>query len=203
MLRKLTTLAAAGVLSLGLSSAANADFISGTIGFSGSLPFASLGDVVSDITLFTPQDPTGASVGTGDFAGSTPAPATTGPIDINAPGGTIFEVDGFTFELLSVSGVLTDPLACNPLGLCTDEIRFLMTGVVSAAGFDDTLWNGNFTANGTCLQEGDACADDGKSATWSSTIVALDREVPMPIPGTLLLVGLGLLGAHTVRRRAA
>lgn len=203
MLKKLTLTAAAGVLSVGLSANANAAFINGTLSFADGLN--TLGNIVSDLTVFELGDPTLAFGGTGAFVGANNMVADVEDLDTSSPAGIdIFAVDGFTFTLSSVALDERDPPNCAG-GSCTDRIEFDMTGTVSGNGFETTAFTGNFTANGSCVQAGSSgrCQPDTQSGSWSASIVALGAEVPVPVPGTLGLIGIGLLGLRLARRRRA
>lgn len=85
-------------------------------------------------------------------------------------------VDGFSFELTSVSR-----------GFTSDPDSFLIlegTGIISAAGFDDTL--------GTWIFTGDTTG--GGTFSWSAGTSAM-----VPEPGVLALLGIGLIGFATRR----
>ncbi len=82
-------------------------------------------------------------------------------------------IDGFSFELTSVAEGFTN----------TPDMFLVLngTGIIRAAGFDDTLgiweFTGDTTRNGTF--------------TWSA--VNTPAPVDVPAPGVLALLGLGLL----------
>ena len=78
-------------------------------------------------------------------------------------------IDGFGFELTSVTR-----------GFTNDPDTFLVlegTGIISAAGFDDTLGTWSFSGDTT-----------GSTFSWSAGTTAV------PAPGVLVLLGMGLIG---------
>lgn len=205
-MKQLASIAAASLLSLGLSAPVSAAFINGSLSFGNT--FDSLpGEIVNNATFFEITSPTApTSAGTGDFAGVPPTPAIASDIDINSAAGTvIYSVDGFTFTLSSISNVQTTALDCNDIGLCSDDIAFDITGTVSAAGFDDSLFAGSWTAQGSCAGSDASCSNlENASASWSSSLTALGQSVPppsVPEPGTLALLSLGMVGFGVARRR--
>lgn len=205
-MKQLASIAAASLLSLGLSTSVNAAFINGSLSFGNT--FDSLpGEIVNNATFFDITSPTApTSAGTGDFADVPPEPAIASDIDINSAAGTvIYSVEGFTFTLASIANVQTTALDCNAVGLCSDDIAFDITGVVSGAGFDDSLFAGSWTAQGSCAGSDASCTDLATaSASWSSSLTALGQDVPppsIPEPGTLALLSLGMIGFGVTRRR--
>jgi hypothetical protein len=202
-MKQLASIAAASLLSLGLSTSVNAAFINGSLSFGNT--FDSLpGEIVNNATVFDITSPTApTSAGTGDFAGVPPTPAIASDIDINNAAGTvIYSVSGFTFTLASIANVQSDALDCNALSLCSDDIAFDITGLVTGNGFDASLFAGTWTAQGSCAGNNGDCTDLATaSASWSSSLTALGSAPSVPEPGTLALLSLGMIGFGVARRR--
>jgi hypothetical protein len=203
MLKQAMLTAAAGVLSIGLSATAYADFIDGSVSFSDGLDNPS--NIVSDLTLFELGDPTNASGGNDDFSSLSGQQATVSDIDTDNPAGDLFAVGGFTFTLSAISGTIASPPECLA-GLCGDEVTFDIAGTVSGNGFETTNFIGNFTAQGTCREAGNSgrCQPGTQTGSWSASIVTLPgSDTEMPVPGTVGLLGIGLLVFRFIRLRRA
>ena len=128
-----------------------------------------------------------------------------GPIDTVTPGGTLYQVGGFTFSWGTISSDTNQALSCIG-SLCTDTRALQIQGTVSGNGFDATEFAANWTSNGACAkaQGSVSCVAGTYSASWSSSVVALGTPpVDMPTPGVLLLMSAGLLGLAYQRRRKA
>jgi hypothetical protein len=181
--------AAAAVVLVGASFAANA----ASIAMFGALQAHEVGDIVNDMTLFELQPMTAGAGG-----GIAPFTAPHARIDLDAPGGIIHEADGFVFELLAVDQVARSERSCRD-NACLESVSVIMSGSVSGNGVDAMPWLGRFAATGACLMDGDTCDDASKVATWSVSITS-PALTPMPVPGSLALLALGLLGIYARRR---
>jgi hypothetical protein len=181
---KLTQLFGALAVAAGLfTSAANAATIKGEINI-GAVGTASI-DFTANTVTFSPSSPlNNAIVGnsTDDFA--TLAPALTlgsykdftyDPLTVSNP---IWTFGGVSFSLMSITSIVEDT---------TPDLSLVLfgTGYASAAGFEDTLGKWSFSADKV-----------GSNFSWSSTAAAVPEG-----GATLALLGLGLIGLESARRR--
>jgi hypothetical protein len=161
---------------------ANAAFVTGEIAFGGS----TVGD---DWTTATQIDFLGVNVtgGTGDFAG--------------VPFGTLVTIqDPFVFDPAG-SGAVDPFWTFNSGGLIysfaledwminerqVDFLDLTGTGTVSITGYDDTPFNWALSLD--------------EAGEMIAAVSMSNSPVPLPEPGTLGLLGLGLLGMGIARRR--
>ncbi len=208
---KIKILSAAAILCALFNGPAHAVFITGSVSFADGFDLVptpanltciiDCGTDVFDINNAVNSYSPGSA--TGDFVGT--ASALASDISLAALPFVMFTTDtGFSFTASSIMETSSSSLSCTG-GLCNDSILYSISGIVSGAGFDNTAFSGNWTANGACIESGGACQDGTQSGSWSSSVVALGREpeTPVPVPGTLLLLGAGLAGLRIVSSRKA
>ncbi|MBT8131925.1 MAG: PEP-CTERM sorting domain-containing protein [Gammaproteobacteria bacterium] len=99
------------------------------------------------------------------------------PLDLNNP---LWAVGGFSFAITAIDSI-------NRIDTSGADFLLLSgSGLISAAGFDDTLGTWTFSADSA----------DGIDFAWSSTAA----PSPAPEPGILMLLGMGLIGSIGARR---
>ena len=165
-------------LLLAATSTASAISINGMINFTGggTITADSTGTAVDTITFNTTKVNDDAFLQTGNFSGLEGQTAAFSDFNIsNALPTTLWSVGPFTFQ---ISNVLVNTVTTGNLFTTTSLSG---TGIISAAGFDDTSAEWVITANGTDTR-----------VSFSSTAV--------PAPAGAALLGLCLLGFGFARR---
>jgi len=177
-MKKIISLAAASLVLLFTASTASAVQIDGMINFIGGgvVNADSSGTAVQTVEFSTTNVNDDAFLQTGDFAGLEGTAASFSDFDVtNALPTTLWSVGGFTFNITDV--LVNTIVPGNFFNTTTLE----GTGIISAAGFEDTAAQWVITANGTDTR-----------VSFSSTAI--------PAPAGAALLGLSLLGFAFARR---
>jgi len=198
------TVASAAVIVLASQSATAIPIIGG-ITFSDGLTTLSGTStaIVSDLTAISPGATTLAQACGGLFAtGGACIPSSgtfasaftlTSPI----PTQIVYTYNGFVFTVSSLAGAINrSGLVCGGT-TCSDSLSFTGTGTVTGPGnLEPSLFTMVWSATGTCTAgaAAAACLAGSASGTWVARVTALAE------PGTLVLLGLGILLIGFVRR---
>ena len=167
------------LLSITIIGTAEAVFINGNISFGGGLK--STNDLsITNVIDFDPQTAIVSTTVSGDFTAAGIIPfvttATFQDFQFNpfVPNNPVWTTTGFSFSLTSLVVDEQDD----------DSIVLLGSGEMSKVGFDPTPFLWSFSANRTL-----------------ETVAFAATNSAVPEPGTLLLVGSGLLGLAWLRRK--
>jgi hypothetical protein len=177
-MKKFISLLTASLVLLCAASTASATLISGEINFTGGAVVTadSAGTAVDNIVFSTTKVTDDAFLQTGDFSGLEGTSATFSTFNVaNALPTTLWTVGDFTFSI-------TDVLVNTISGAGSFKSTLLQgTGIITAAGFEDTSAEWIITANGSSTR-----------VSFSSTAI--------PAPAGAALLGLSLLGFGFARR---
>jgi len=145
--------------------------------------------------------PSGGGTGTFDTGSA------TGDLSIfaNLTGGTIKDLTFSPFAAIGTfysitSGLMTLTFDLTDLTVVNQNAGFLTmsgTGLMQLAGYDDTEANWNFSG-----QSSNGAAPRA-TFSWSAGVSAIAPPQEVPEPGTLALLGLGLLATGFIGRRKA
>ena len=202
---KIKTISAAAALAM-VAGSAMAVPIVGTASITGFFDTysATPNRIVSDLNTIDVSSAALVGGTTGNFAPNGIATASDFTIAPFAPG-LIYTFNGFTFQVQSIASLQRTAPTCTTQG-CADALAFDIFGTVSKVGFDNTLFQGQWTGNGSCglntATAGD-CLPNTKSGSWSVSLSAAGQPVTIPEPSSLALVGLALAGLGLVASRKA
>jgi hypothetical protein len=202
--------AAAIILASGLlAGAAHATTINGAVTVSDGLQGAgflpcSTSSIVGDCTQIKPSGPGNTSGGSGDFSGENGlANAIVQAWVFATPGAVNNEIctPNFCFDITFATAPVKGTPLCSG-GSCSDTETITISGVVTGAGFDATLFTGSLGLTGSCPGPGNGVLCSGAaSGGYTYSLSATGQPLQTPEPGTLALLGLAFLGAGAARRR--
>ncbi len=206
---------AIGLFLIGSAAPAFAVSINGSISFSDGFNLPSLGQTTSVVSQLSNIDVlNGAGITlangcTGSFGTCTSVLIANGgasDFTIGTAPVLVFQYNGFAFTITSFDTVDRGDFTCDLFG-CDDSLEFRGAGTVTGNGFDESIFNIRWTANGSCVADATStgCAGD-QSASWSASISA--RGIPRadgitPEPSTLFLMVIGLFGVGVLIRQRA
>jgi hypothetical protein len=205
-------LGALGAAAIAMSSAQAAPLIGGVSFTDGLENFGTSTWIVSQLAIAddNPASIDTASSCTDQLAASPPGPsACLGPatgnfahdFNIGALGTQLaYDYDGYSFYVTAFGPINRTPLACNGTQ-CFDFLNFAATGYVTGNGIDPTAITLSWSAQGICNEGPVGECARVTTASWSASISANGAPFLVPEPGSMALLGLGLVAAGIARRR--